>query len=415
MTVQAGVTNDKRAFAPALPVIDTRFSDVRSVIVKVTTRCNLDCSYCFEHITKGADMELDTFRRLARLVISNSSSNHLRFIFHGGEPTLLSDDWFEEAINYARQLAFLQDKRVSFTVQSNIIRLQDSTLQLFRRLNVGLGASIDGPEDLPNQMRGRSNQAIANFKRASQAGVKCGILVTINHSNWSEVPRIMRWLEEEMGVRTVKANVMAAVGRGYNLQPLQADQVFEAHRAIVEYMINSNGIGVLEERNLREVLRFLDAEGGAETSTDGYLCSSRRCGAGKSVIAITPGGEILPCDRFQWDDTDYFLGNIAAHQDQTEFDTRVEEFHSLTPHVWIDCPSCPAAKMCSYGCQAYMARAQEKVNIECLPTKMKYAYFCENKDRLIRLRDALLTAGRLYEMDQVRDPYRDWGDDGMGS
>lgn len=43
-------------------VQDARFHNVESLIVKITHRCNLDCAYCYEHITKGSDMPLEVLR-----------------------------------------------------------------------------------------------------------------------------------------------------------------------------------------------------------------------------------------------------------------------------------------------------------------------------------------------------------------
>ncbi|WCL82248.1 hypothetical protein PPO43_03915 [Saprospira sp. CCB-QB6] len=52
------------------------------------------------------------------------------------------------------------------------------------------------------------------------------------------------------------------------------------------------------------------------------------------------------------------------------------------PENWYDCESCPAQKVCGYGCQAFILRSEEQANLDCLPTKMRFAYYREKESDL---------------------------------
>jgi uncharacterized protein len=66
-------------------------------IVKVHSRCNLDCVYCYEY-NQGNDgwkdmpkvMSIDTFKTLCQRISQHAIANNLKDVFisfHGGEPS----------------------------------------------------------------------------------------------------------------------------------------------------------------------------------------------------------------------------------------------------------------------------------------------------------------------------------------
>lgn len=381
---------NSKAFLPiiqignASPASDARFRNVSAVIVKVTHRCNLDCSYCYEHITKSGDMPLDTFRSLVDRITANSNSGKITFIFHGGEPTLLDNDWFREAINYCRRSAESNSKQIFFSIQSNALGLNDSKIRMLHELGIRLSISLDGPRDVPHPMRDRGGLALKKLKMAQASGLDVGVLMTINHMNFSHFSTICPWLDSQVGVRTFKANVVASVGQGSGLPDLQPEQIFRAYYDILEYMIETKGKAVVED-NLRLELNRFFASDLERSLMSASLCRDRHCGAGDKVVGITPEGKLLPCGRFQWDDREYFLGELDNdYREETleSFKESVERFHSLVPESWLDCDTCDAKKVCSFGCQAFIVRSSKKANLDCAPTKMRFAYYEQNRTRL---------------------------------
>ncbi|MCU0444912.1 MAG: radical SAM protein [Microscillaceae bacterium] len=371
---------------------DLRFRQVSTLIVKVTHRCNLDCLYCYEYITKkGDDMPLETFRGLVDRVLTNSEQKEILFLFHGGEPTLLPNQWYESAIQYAQNQAFKLQKKVKFSMQTNLLGINEHKIELFKKYQIHLGVSLDGTENFVDSMRGGENRVFTNYLKIKQLGVKAGILTTINHCNYDKFTEICHFLVNQAQVSDFKANVVTSVGRGYGLPSLSAEQIFRAQHAILEFMIATKGTQLLETNLCTEIQRFFATEAQRATMPR-TLCQEKRCGAGETVLGVSPQGNLLPCGRFQWNDEDYFLGNLSESQafDYQSFKQKTEAFHDLVPQSWYDCHTCEARQVCGFGCQAFIVRSREQANVDCLPTKMRFQYFKENKNRLLPVYEAIL-------------------------
>jgi uncharacterized protein len=362
---------------------DTRFSNIGALIVKVTHRCNLDCSYCYENISKGNDMPLEVFKELVDRVMENTSKEKVAFIFHGGEPTIIPNEWYREAIRYANYKAVLCKKSVRYSLQTNLISITEDQLRIYNELDINLGVSVDGPADIPSPYRKRAEKVIKNLNLVKLLGIRFGILLNINQTNYLYFKRIMSWLENDLDVRLIKTNVSYAVGHGKNLTDMNPEQIYQAYADILEYMINTKGKKVVEENMAVELLRFFSYNK-SDSKLHG-LCGVQGCGAGKEVLGVTTEGNILPCGRFEWNNEDYFLGKLNEQVTNVVYEkylNLVKDFQSLSPNNWFNCESCSAKKICSYGCQAFIVRSTSKINVECIPTKMRFEYMQKKRLQL---------------------------------
>ncbi|MBI1299006.1 radical SAM protein [bacterium] len=362
---------------------DRRFQNVSTVVVKVTHRCNLDCAYCYEHITAGKDMSIEIFRKLVDRVIQNTQSPNVMFLLHGGEPTLMTNEWLQTASHYAHAIAGIHSKRAVIAMQSNIIALDQGKIRLLKDLNIHLSVSMDGPSSISNSLRGRGDRAVDNYRKLIRSGIRPGVLMTINSSNYQNFDEICDWLSREICINEFKANVVYSVGTGINLSDMKPEQVFEAQHAMLEYMIRTQGQSVIEDNLSFELLRFFASDDGQHRIAH-TLCHEKQCGAGNRVVGVTVDGNILPCGRFQWNDQSHFLGNLDKNLDSdfVQYDEAVQKFHTLVPENWYDCEQCDAQSICSFGCQAFIVRSKSQANVECLPTKMRHLFYVQNKSRL---------------------------------
>lgn len=372
---------------------DARFVKVGTLIVKVTHRCNLDCLYCYENVTKtGEDMRLETFFQLADLVLTYSQKPVITFLFHGGEPTLLSNEWYAQAIEYAQTQAQRHNKRVQFSMQTNLLGINANKIEFFKRYDIKLGISLDGPASLQSTMRGGEDRVFAHFKQIQRAGVKAGILITINGSNYEHFERICNWLIDEAEVSHFKANSVTPVGRGYHLPPLSPAQIFQAQHDILEFLIANKGQWLMERNLSLEIERFF-ATPEQRAQLPQTLCHEQRCGAGTDVLGVTPTGDILPCGRFTWDESEQYIGHlddVATMESNAIFSKKVDKFHAQVPQSWYHCDTCEAKRVCGFGCQAFIIRSKAQANVDCLPTQMRYQYYLANRERLRPVYEAIL-------------------------
>jgi len=133
---------------------------ISSFVVKVHSRCNLNCSYCYEY-NQGNDgwknkpkfMTLDVFRKLCERISEHLTEHNYRhkphISFHGGEPLLQPIDFFDKAVEIATSLI----PRVEFGLQTNGTLLKDQHIEMFRRLDIQAGTSLDGPRNVTDRYR----------------------------------------------------------------------------------------------------------------------------------------------------------------------------------------------------------------------------------------------------------------------
>src|SRR5437660_977702 len=128
-------------------------SPFREFIVKVHSRCDLSCDYCYMY--EMADQSWrDQPRRMsvdiaecAAWRIGEHARTHqmpdITLILHGGEPLLAGHELIWRLVTATRKAAG-PDVRVDVRVQTNAVGLDDAYLQLFCELGIRVGVSLDG-------------------------------------------------------------------------------------------------------------------------------------------------------------------------------------------------------------------------------------------------------------------------------
>jgi uncharacterized protein len=147
---------------PALMATGWRPIPFREFIVKVHSRCDLSCDYCYMY--EMADQSWrDQPRRMSMEIAKFTADRigeHARahqmqdiaLILHGGEPLLAGHALISNLVNATRESAG-PDVRVGARIQTNAVGLDDSYLRLFRELGIKVGVSLDGAAEAHNRHR----------------------------------------------------------------------------------------------------------------------------------------------------------------------------------------------------------------------------------------------------------------------
>jgi len=170
----------------------------REYIVKIHSRCELACDYCYMY--EMADQSWrDRPRRMSREIADSTAmriGEHARahrladvdLVLHGGEPLLAGRDLISYLVTAVREAAG-SEVAVHASVQTNAVGLDDSHLRLFDELGVNVGVSLDGvAEDHDRHRRfasGRGSHAavVAGLHRLTQERYRhrfSGLLCTID-------------------------------------------------------------------------------------------------------------------------------------------------------------------------------------------------------------------------------------------
>jgi uncharacterized protein len=136
----------------------------RQFIVKVHSRCNLSCSYCY--VYEMADqawrqqprrMTRATARKVVERVSEHAREHDLPsvdIILHGGEPLLAGTEWLSDLAGSLRAQVPTQ---VNICVQTNGTLLRPPMLEVLKGLGINVGVSLDGDAEATGRNRRYAN------------------------------------------------------------------------------------------------------------------------------------------------------------------------------------------------------------------------------------------------------------------
>jgi uncharacterized protein len=170
-------------------------------VVKIHSRCDLACDYCYMYELADQTWR-EQPRRMPEEIAKQTAfriGEHARahgmpavdLILHGGEPLLAGHHLISLLVTATREQAG-PDVLVNAKIQTNGVGLNDSYLQLFRDLDIHVGVSLDGAAEAHNRHRrfpsGRGSHAaaVAGLRKLTSAQYRHlfgGLLCTIDLHN----------------------------------------------------------------------------------------------------------------------------------------------------------------------------------------------------------------------------------------
>jgi uncharacterized protein len=126
----------------AVPIIET-------VVVQPTPFCNINCSYCYlPRRSVTTVMAQDTIVTLfTKLFSSGWMPPSVTVIWHAGEPLVVPVGFYQTAFE---TIEALRPGRLDIrhSIQTNGLLISPAWCELFKKWNVGVGVSVDGPKHL---------------------------------------------------------------------------------------------------------------------------------------------------------------------------------------------------------------------------------------------------------------------------
>jgi uncharacterized protein len=131
-------------------------------VVKIASRCNLNCSYCYmynledqTYRNQPSKMSLEVARSMAERIRSHAQRHDgwgAHIILHGGEPMLAGMDYLHEWLEVVRGTLGASFRSV-FSMQSNGLLVTDEWIDFLAEHGVGVGISYDGPKHVHDRFR----------------------------------------------------------------------------------------------------------------------------------------------------------------------------------------------------------------------------------------------------------------------
>lgn len=132
------------------------------VVVKVTERCNINCSYCYV-FNKGdiafkahpPYMTFDTVTHLAKFLASATTESQTDMVivdFHGGEPLMMKKTRFSKMCELLRT-AVGRVCPIQFKLQTNGVLIDSDWISIFEKYRIAIGVSLDGDREMNDLYR----------------------------------------------------------------------------------------------------------------------------------------------------------------------------------------------------------------------------------------------------------------------
>ena len=166
---------------------------LQSVVLKTASRCNLDCTYCYEYNrgdtswkTQAKKISETTAALVGQRIAEYSEEVGAKTFavnLHGGEPTLVGPNHLDAILTALGRSA--QKTKLRFGMQTNATLISPDLITVLKNHAVMVGASLDG-DAYSNRARidqkGRPSwgAAVDGIHRLRDAGILAGIQAVID-------------------------------------------------------------------------------------------------------------------------------------------------------------------------------------------------------------------------------------------
>lgn len=304
-------------------------------------RCNISCHYCYQDSVRstsipGREYDLEAIKAA---VLAKGGP----FTLFGGEPLLIPKSDLEELLRWG------SEQFGHTTIQTNGVLLDEEHIDLFKKHNVTVGLSLDGP-GICNDARwaGTAQRThISTLKVETalelliEAGLNPSLITTLHRSNATAemLPRLLDWFRylDRKGLRFARIHM------------LEVDSM-EVRRSLAlsseENASAMLALAKLEHAELR-LLRFdlfREIEALLLAKDQGVSCVWRACDpyTTEAVQGIEGHGESSNCGRTNKAGIDF------QKADQQGFERYIALFH--TPQAHGGCAGCRFFLVCKGQC-----------------------------------------------------------------
>lgn len=315
--------------------------DGMRMMLSVTHRCNLACSYCYAGHATPSTMSLATAHKAVDFAFAHAASNEpIEFSFGGGEP-LLCVDLLKATITYIRdqQARYHQPVRLQITTNGTIC--DAGLLQWLQAEAIALTISLDGPPEVQNRYRSfRHGEGSFAIVKANLAWALAELpTVQVNTVYGPEMlpflPEVVAYLVE-LGVRALQLLP--------DLSATWPDTAFAQLDPVFQAIAAAQSAGYAQGQALTidpidSKIRVILAQGYAPAVS---------CALPRTQWAVAPSGNLYPSEEFIGEDDalTFYLGNLQTPFDPNQPCRLLNQIGKRTQA----CQSCPLHDYCQHGC-----------------------------------------------------------------
>ncbi len=339
---------------------------LNKIVLAVTDLCNLACKYCLSSppsYTPQHHMKPETACRAVDFLLAQMAANSTaNIVFYGGEP-LLNFLCIQQTVLYAQQKALEHRKSFTFSLITNGTLLTSEISNFLVQHHFAIGLSLDGDHSIHDVNRkfpnGRDTHAIVlkNYQELMQKGADVTPQAVLSLASRDILQLVNSMFAQ--GVRNYKLIPrMRPDGEVELIADETADYCYQYSRMVENKLQEGDSTPVLLPIDLFPLLDKIDRG----------LKSKSSCSASLSQVAISPSGDICPCDNFLYQ-PEFNMGNVHA-----EFKTDLQEtFKRIGVANIAQCRECWAQHLCGGPCPYFSlkkhGRLDTTVSSVCIQTQ----------------------------------------------
>ncbi len=233
-----------------------RPSTIDLLVLQPTPFCNLDCKYCYlPDRDSKARITTDIVRAAVSKALRFNAGHPLPIVWHAGEPTALPIRLYEELFAVIESVRRPEDK-IFYAIQTNATLIDAAWCDFFKRHNVRVGVSVDGPKPLNDKYRvtrsGGSSfeKTVAGMRRLTEAGIPFHVITVLTKESLGMARELFDFYLEH-GISRVGFNIEEIEG-GNKSSTLDYGEVAAEFKLFLKQMISLNELAQ-RRLSLREV------------------------------------------------------------------------------------------------------------------------------------------------------------------
>ena len=338
--------------------------------------CNLNCRYCYAGGGNyGGSKEYMT-KELARACIRKVAEKHSTvhsIQFFGGEP-LLNIEVIEEVAIEINNLVDIGkfEKTPSLSVVTNLTTINSVTMNVLKRFNIHVVASIDGPPKIHNYLRITKNNKYThnivkkNIELLKKERISFDLVATYTHAHIVKGFSAIDLLNYLYSFSPKKIDIIPVASpsspelefdTGEKINKFVSGQI-DALRYVIKEIENKRFIpfGLLIE-----IIQSIQNKN-----------NKLFCPAGISNIAISADGKFYPCHMFI--NNNKYISDIEKYEQITNFSFPIKSENRSCKNCWAKnwCKAC-VGKM-----EIYNSNNPKPLNIQCELAKNTLSYVLNN-------------------------------------
>ena len=285
------------------------------VFWNITDLCNLSCTHCYNRSGPGRETAGELTTEEAMHVIDDLADMGVPLIlFSGGEPLMREDIW--ELACHARSRGL----KMALSTNGTLI-----TLDIARKIKgCGIeyaGISLDGAtaetHDRFRNSPGAFKQTLSAFAACKEAGLRCGVRVTLTKENCRELGALVD-ISLALGASRFCLYWLVPTGRGidsYSRLQLDRNEVTDALSLLYQKAKQTDPasmefLTVDAPQDCIHLLAYMETDKSADLDDARRLLASLNggCSAGTRVANIDARGNVYPCQFAR--SPEFLVGNI---------------------------------------------------------------------------------------------------------